>query len=215
MHVGALHLYELPAGFKGRFVTAVRKHIGAAAGHAGAAPAAVVDAAEHGQPGLGRCRARPAPARGGLPSCPRAPACPSWRPRSPAARAAAGPQRPLWKFHVFEGLAPGPNGQRRVGRSTRSCTTPRSTARRRWRWPTRCSTSRPCRAPSSSAVAAAEGLQARDDRDAARRDRPARRRRWRTSSASLPSTVGTLKDAAGDVVRTRRCWTGKAKGPAT
>jgi diacylglycerol O-acyltransferase len=29
MHVGALHLYELPPGFKGRFVTALRKHIAA------------------------------------------------------------------------------------------------------------------------------------------------------------------------------------------
>ena len=27
MHVGALHLYELPAGYKGKFVTAVRQHI--------------------------------------------------------------------------------------------------------------------------------------------------------------------------------------------
>jgi hypothetical protein len=27
MHVGALHVLELPAGFKGRFVTALRAHI--------------------------------------------------------------------------------------------------------------------------------------------------------------------------------------------
>ena len=29
MHVGALHLYELPPGFKGRFATALRKHLAA------------------------------------------------------------------------------------------------------------------------------------------------------------------------------------------
>ena len=27
MHVGAMHVFELPAGYKGRFVTALRKHI--------------------------------------------------------------------------------------------------------------------------------------------------------------------------------------------
>ena len=63
MHVGALHVFELPAGYKGRFVRDLRKHIAsAAADRAGAAPQAVVDAAEPGQPGLGRRRARPEPA---------------------------------------------------------------------------------------------------------------------------------------------------------
>ena len=27
MHVGALHVFELPAGFRGRFVTALRRHM--------------------------------------------------------------------------------------------------------------------------------------------------------------------------------------------
>ena len=49
-------------------------------------------------------------------------------------------ERPLWKMHVFEGLAPGANGHKRRGRCTRNCTTPRWTARRRWRWPTPSST---------------------------------------------------------------------------
>jgi diacylglycerol O-acyltransferase len=118
MHVGALHLYELPAGFKGRFITAVRSHIAA---RLPATPVlrrrlwtmplnlanpAWVDA----EPDL---RQHVVAARS-----PRAPAWPSWKPRWPAARAAAGPRRPLWKFHVFEGLAPGPNGQRRAAMYT-------------------------------------------------------------------------------------------------
>jgi diacylglycerol O-acyltransferase / wax synthase len=85
MHVGALHLFELPAGFPASFVTALRQHLaGSGCPSPGAAPAPVVDAAEHGQPGLGRRRARPAqhivevklPGGAGLAS---------WRPRWRAA----------------------------------------------------------------------------------------------------------------------------------
>ena len=60
MHVGALHLFELPAGSRGSFVNALRKHM---AERLPLAPALrrriVADAAEHGQSGLGRRRARP------------------------------------------------------------------------------------------------------------------------------------------------------------
>ena len=63
MHVGALHVYVLPAGYKGRFVRDLRRHIAARlADRAGAATQAVVDAAEPGQPGVGRQRAGPEPA---------------------------------------------------------------------------------------------------------------------------------------------------------
>ena len=60
MHVGALHVFELPAGYKGRFVRDLRAHM---AKRLPIVPAlrrkAVVDAAQPGRAGLGRCRARP------------------------------------------------------------------------------------------------------------------------------------------------------------
>jgi WS/DGAT/MGAT family acyltransferase len=119
MHVGALHVFELPPGAKGKFVTALRKHM------ATRLPAAPV-------------------LRRRLWWMPLNMANPAWVDAEPdlmqhiveiklvaAARAGAGMaeleaevsrlhtvlldrKRPLWKFHVFEGLAPGPSGARRV-----------------------------------------------------------------------------------------------------
>lgn len=119
MHVGALHLLELPPGFKGRFVTALRQHM---ASRLPVAPA---------------LRRRPWWMPLNL-------AAPAWVDAEPDMKAhvveirlpkvdgrAAGMaevqsevgrlhsvlldrSRPLWKFHVFEGLAPGPGGVRRV-----------------------------------------------------------------------------------------------------
>ena len=123
MHVGALHLFELPAGTRGRFVNALRKHM---AERLPQAPAlrrrlwqmplnvtnpvwldAVPDLKQH----IVELR---------LPKL------------SAAARSQGGemaqlealvgelhPQlldrsRPLWKFHVIEGLAPGEGGAKRV-----------------------------------------------------------------------------------------------------
>ncbi|MCA0241097.1 MAG: wax ester/triacylglycerol synthase family O-acyltransferase [Proteobacteria bacterium] len=115
MHVGALHLYELPPGFRGKFITAVRKHV---AERLPATPAlrrrlwwmplnianpawvdAVPDLRQHIVPGV-------SPKNAGIADL----------------EAAVGRlhpqlldrQRPLWKFHVFEDLAPGPGGQRRA-----------------------------------------------------------------------------------------------------
>ena len=116
MHVGALHVLELPAGFKGKFVTAIRKHLGE--------------------------RLPLAPAlRRKLWWMPLNLANPAWVDAEPDLNAhiveiklpkGAGiaqleaevgrlhpvlldRKKPLWKFHVFEGLAPGANGLRRVG----------------------------------------------------------------------------------------------------
>jgi diacylglycerol O-acyltransferase / wax synthase len=115
MHVGALHLYELPAGYRGRFLTRVRQHI------------------------KDRLPATPV-LRRRLWWMPLNMANPAWVDAEPdlrvhvvqgvvpkgaglaeleAAVAQLHPQlldrqRPLWKFHVFEGLAPGPQGQKRV-----------------------------------------------------------------------------------------------------
>jgi len=123
MHVGALHVFELPAGFKGRFATALRKHI---ASRLPVAPVlrrrlwwmplnmanpAWVDA----EPDLRQHIvevALPASARRG-----------DGMAELQAAVSALHPvlldrSRPLWKFHVFEGLAPAPSGRRRVAMYT-------------------------------------------------------------------------------------------------
>jgi diacylglycerol O-acyltransferase / wax synthase len=115
MHVGALHVFELPAGHKGRFVVALRKHI------AERLPVAAV-------------------LRRRLWWMPLNLANPAWVDAEPDLRehiveiklprgaglaeleAQVGRlhpvlldrQRPLWKMHVFEGLKPGPGGERRV-----------------------------------------------------------------------------------------------------
>ena len=116
MHVGALHILELPAGHKGRFVNTLRRHM---ADRLPAAPAL----------------------RRKLWMMPLNLANPAWVDAVPdlkqhiveikLARGAGlheletlvgqlHPQlldrgRPLWKFHVIEGLAPGEGGRKRVG----------------------------------------------------------------------------------------------------
>lgn len=116
MHVGALHLFELPASYKGSFLDDVRRHIGSRL------PLA---------PPL--CRK--------LAWMPFNLANPVWVDAMPdlaqhivgiKLRKGSGlaeldeqvgrlhpvlldRNRPLWKFHVFEGLAPGPDKTRRVG----------------------------------------------------------------------------------------------------
>ncbi len=115
MHVGALHLFELPAGFRGQWVNALRKHL--------------------------KARLPYAPAlRRQLAELPLNFSNPVWQPAEPDLRlhvvahtldeGADLPDlhaqvaalhcellprdRPLWKFHVFEGLAPAANGRKRV-----------------------------------------------------------------------------------------------------
>jgi WS/DGAT/MGAT family acyltransferase len=116
MHVGALHLLELPTGFKGRFVTALRKHMASRLPVAPvlrrklwwmplnlANPAwvdAVPDMTEH----IVEVRL---PKGSGL--------------RELEAEVSRlhpvllDRNKPLWKFHVFEGLAASPEGRKRVG----------------------------------------------------------------------------------------------------
>ena len=115
MHVGALHVFELPAGSRGRFVVALRKHIAA---RLDAAPAlrrkvwwmplnlanpAWVDA----EPDLKQHIVEVKLAKGaGIAELEAA--------VSRLHAVLLDRQRPLWKFHVFDGLAPGPDGRRRV-----------------------------------------------------------------------------------------------------
>jgi diacylglycerol O-acyltransferase / wax synthase len=115
MHVGALHLFELPSGYPGKFLTALRKHV---ASRLPAAPVlrrrlwwmplnmanpAWVDA----EPDLRQHIVEVKVGKGaGLPEL-------------EAEVAKLHPvlldrKKPLWKMHVFEGLAPSADGRRRV-----------------------------------------------------------------------------------------------------
>src|SRR6218665_1610419 len=115
MHVGALHVLELPRGYRGNYLRELRAHIAS------------------------RLPLTPA-LRRRLVEMPLNLANPGWVDADPDLEAhivgiklpkhsgmaeleaqvgALHPQllprdRPLWKFHVFEGLAPGPEGQKRV-----------------------------------------------------------------------------------------------------
>jgi diacylglycerol O-acyltransferase / wax synthase len=116
MHVGALHIFELPPGSRGRFAATLRKHI--------------------------QSRLPVVPVlRRKLWWMPLNMANPAWVDAEPDMKAhiveivlpkGSGQaeleaqvallhpvlldrRRPLWKMHVFEGLAPGPGGRRRVG----------------------------------------------------------------------------------------------------
>jgi diacylglycerol O-acyltransferase len=119
MHVGALHNFELPADYTGDFVEDMRLHMAARLVHA---------------PALRQKLAR----------MPLNFANPSWIDAEPdltehivritlpkgsgqaELEAKVGElhpvllerDRPLWKFHVFDGLAPGPNGERRYAMYT-------------------------------------------------------------------------------------------------
>lgn len=119
MHVGALHLFELPSGTRGRFATRLREHV---ASRLPVTPVlrrrlwwmplnmanpAWVDAEPDLKQHIVEIRL---PRVGGRAAGMR---------ELEAQVSALHPvlldrSRPLWKFHVFEGLAPGPNGERRV-----------------------------------------------------------------------------------------------------
>ena len=116
MHVGALHLFELPASYRGSFVVDLRAHMATRISLAPAlrrklalmplnlANPMWVDAAPNLDhhivavklrkgSGLADMEAKVGELHPGL----------------------LDRDRPLWKFHVFEGLAPGPNQEKRVG----------------------------------------------------------------------------------------------------
>lgn len=115
MHVGALHVFELPAGTKGKFVTALRKHIESRLPITpvlrrrlwwmplNLANPAWVDAVPDMKQHIVEVKLSK---DAGLPEL-------------EAAVSRLHPvlldrSRPLWKFHVFEGLKAAPNGNKRV-----------------------------------------------------------------------------------------------------
>lgn len=120
MHVGALHVFELPAGMRGKWVTRLRQHI---ATRLPAAPAlrrrlwwmplnlanpAWVDAEPDLREHIVEIKLPPSARLGdGLAALEAA--------VSELHPVLLDRSRPLWKMHVLEGLAPAANGCRRVG----------------------------------------------------------------------------------------------------
>ncbi len=211
MHVGALHVFELPAGYKGKFVTALRQHI------------------QNRMPVAGVLRRR-------LWWMPLNLANPAWVDAEPDLKAhiveiklpkAAGipdleaavsrlhpvlldRKKPLWKMHVFEGLAPGANGLKRVALYTQL---------------------HHAAVDGQAAVALANALLDVTPAPRAIEVQPSKRpRTFRLEMTemlrgvlgnqaqkvaeivrNLPATVGTLKNAAGAAVSASRLLTGKER----
>ena len=210
MHVGALHVFELPSGYKGKFVTALRKHMAL------------------------RLPVTPV-LRRRLWWMPLNLANPAWVDAEPdlkhhveevKLRKGAGlaeleaqvsrlhpvlldRKKPLWKFYVFEGLAPSAQGRRRVGLYSQM---------------------HHAAVDGQAAVALANVLLDVTPEPRSIEVRPSKRARiFRLDMTemlrgvlgsqaqkvaqivrNLPSTVGTLKDAASTVVSTSQLLTGKA-----
>ncbi|HTP74877.1 MAG TPA: wax ester/triacylglycerol synthase family O-acyltransferase [Burkholderiaceae bacterium] len=119
MHVGALHVFELPAGYKGRYVRDLRKHI--------AARLPIVPALRRKLWWMPLNMANPAwvDAEPDLEQhiveikLPKSARVGDGMAALEAQVAALHPvlldrKKPLWKFHIFEGLAPSANGRKRV-----------------------------------------------------------------------------------------------------
>ena len=120
MHVGALHVFELPAGSKGHFVTALRKHMQERLPVApvlrrrlwwmplNMANPAWVDAVPDLKQHIVEIKLPPLARLGdGMAAL-----------EAEVARlhpVLLDREKPLWKFHVFEGLAAAANGNKRVG----------------------------------------------------------------------------------------------------
>lgn len=209
MHVGALHVIELPPAFKGRFVTALRAHM------ASRLPVAPV-------------------LRRRLWWMPLNMANPAWVDAEPDLKlhiveiklpkgsgmkeleaevsrlhpVLLDRKQPLWKFHVFEGLAPSPNGCKRVGLYSQL---------------------HHAAVDGQAAVALANAIMDVTPKPRAIEVRPSTRQRTFKLEMTemlrgvlglqaqkvaeivrnLPGTVGTLKDAAGSAISTSQLLSGK------
>ncbi len=213
MHVGALHLFEVLPGAKGRFVTALRKHI---ASRLPVAPVlrrklwwmplnlanpAWVDAEPDMKAHIVEIKL---PKGAGLPEL-----------EAEVSRlhtVLLDRRRPLWKMHVFEGLAPGPGGARRVALYTQL---------------------HHAAVDGQAAVALANAILDVTPEPRAIEVKPSKRpRTFRLEMAemlrgvlgnqaqkvaeivrNLPATVGTLKDAAGTAMAASSLLGGKG-GPS-
>ncbi len=217
MHVGALHLFELPAGYKGKFVTALRKHI--------------------------ETRLPVAPVlRRKLWWMPLNLANPAWVDAEPDLKAhiveiklpkvggvGAGlheleaevsrlhpllldRKKPLWKMHVFDGLAPGANGLKRVALYTQlhhaavdgQAAVALANAILDVTPEPRAIEVQPSKRPKTFRLEMTEMLRGVLGNQAQKVAQIVR---------NLPATVGTLKDAASSAVATSSLLTGH-KGPS-
>ncbi len=213
MHVGALHVFELPAGFKGKFVTALREHMAARLPIApvlrrklwwmplNLANPAWVDAEPDLKHHIVEIKL-PASAKQG-----------SGLAELEAAVSKLHPvlldrKRPLWKFHIFEGLAHSAAGHKRVGLYSQLhhaavdgqaavalanaimdiTPTPRTIEAQASKRP------KTFRLEMNEMLRGVLGMQAQKVADIVR---------------SLPATVGTLKDAASLAVSTSTLMGGK------
>jgi WS/DGAT/MGAT family acyltransferase len=209
MHVGALHLFELPPGYKGKFVTALRKHIESRLPVTPAlrrklwwmplnlANPAWVDAVPDMKQHIVEIKL---PKGAGLPEL-----------QAEVSRlhpVLLDRKKPLWKFHVFEGLAPSPDGRKRVAMYTQL---------------------HHAAVDGQAAVALANAILDVTPEPRAIEIRPSKRpRTFRLDMTemlrgvignqaqkvaaivrNLPGTVGTLKDAASQAVSTSALLTGK------
>jgi diacylglycerol O-acyltransferase / wax synthase len=217
MHVGALHVFELPKGFKGKFVTALRKHMESRMPITPAlrrrvwwmpfnlANPAWVDAEPDLKEHIVEIKL-PASARIG-----------TGMPELEAQVAALHPvlldrKKPLWKFHVFEGLAPAANGAKRVAMYTQlhhaavdgQAAVALANAIMDLTAEPRTIDVKPSGRPRTFKLEMTEMLRGVIGSQA---------QKVAEIVKKLPDTVGTLKDAAGTVVGNSSLLTGK-KGPS-
>jgi len=217
MHVGALHVFELPPGYKGKFITALRLHIGARMPLLAAlrrkvwwmplnlANPAWVDAEPDLRQHIVEVKLPKVYGRSaGLPELEAA--------VSKLHPVLLDRKKPLWKFHIFEGLAPSPDGRKRVAMYTQL---------------------HHAAVDGQAAVALANAILDVTAVPRALDIKPSKRSRTFKLEMTemlrgvignqaqkvaeivrnLPATVGTLKSAAGKVVSTSALLTGK-RGPS-
>jgi len=217
MHVGALHVFELPLGYKGKFITALRKHMALRLPVAGVlrrklwwmplnlANPAWVDAEPDMKVHIVGVKLE-SRSLGGV-----------GMPELEAAVSRLHPvlldrKKPLWKFHIFEGLAPGANGLRRVAMYTQlhhaavdgQAAVALANAILDVTPEARVIDSVPSKRPRTFRLEMTEMLRGVLGNQAQKVAEIVR---------NLPGTVGTLKNVASSAVSTSSLLTGK-KGPS-
>jgi WS/DGAT/MGAT family acyltransferase len=214
MHVGALHVFELPAGYKGKFITALRKHVASRLPvlmplrrkvwwmPLNLANPAWVDAEPDLKQHIVEIKL---PAGAALPELEAA--------VSKLHPVLLDRKKPLWKFHVFEGLAPSPEGRKRVGMYTQlhhaavdgQAAVALANALLDVTAVPRTIEITPSKRPKTFRLEMTEMLRGVLGNQAQKVAEIVR---------NLPSTVGTLKNAAGKAVSTSALLTGKKGGPS-
>ncbi len=217
MHVGALHVFELPAGYKGKFITVLRQHVASRLPvlmplrrkvwwmPLNLANPAWVDAEPDLKQHIVEIK------------LPKVNGQAAGMPELEAAVSKLHPvlldrKKPLWKFHVFEGLAPSPEGRKRVAMYTQlhhaavdgQAAVALANALLDVTAVPRTIEITPSKRPKTFRLEMTEMLRGVLGNQAQKVAEIVR---------NLPSTVGTLKNAAGKAVSTSSLLTGR-KGPS-